>query len=86
MLVFLQKKICGSIGSNFYMGSYTHGGKIAYNWISPHPAKARLILGVVVGLNICITFPIHKSLGSRNQNKRIGPFLLNYFKILINVG
>ena len=30
------------------MGSNTGKGKVAYSWISPDPAKARLTLGVVV--------------------------------------
>ena len=27
------------------MGGHAHGGKIAYSWIFPHPAKGGLILG-----------------------------------------
>jgi len=45
---FEKKVLCGSVGSNISICNFVSRGKIVYIGISPHPAKARFILGVVV--------------------------------------
>jgi len=42
---FSQNPFCGSFGISLSTGRNVGRGKVAYNWISPDPAKAGPILG-----------------------------------------
>jgi len=45
---FFTKAFCESLGINLSMGRNTGRGNVAYNWISPDPAKPGPTLGGVV--------------------------------------